>query len=382
MREDFIAILEHATIKHIESLPEYRVLKAERQQEFAHKVAEQMNFLFDNFEKSVDLLTAQEKAELLQLQQEEERYKRDEKRRHYEELFTSKEAAGKWLYGVARNELERSGGKVADAARNLVRSERARELIRHHNFNLFQYADEEFKNIDDARERDQGRDRAGAKLPVAVLLQAFATPRTMRSDARTIQDYPVVHLLQTINFWLNARFTAELPSGVYGQAVEEDEKYKQKRRVHSRNRNAHFDKPGLSIRGETNMGHESKESSAYSDSNVAVLWWGIPLWKQWKLLKPYIKEEIGKTQNKSRGFVPRKFLEYMDGLVNKEAQAAPQKQGGISANLEKIIRLRELKELFNLDFVMSPKDRATEIKRKQDEQAKQRLLTDRFRFPW
>lgn len=379
--KDFAEYLADTALSHIRLVPAYRGLDAERQQAFARKVGEQMNFLFENFEKTSDLLSAQQKTALIQQLQEEERHKRDERKWRSEELLASKEAASRWLYGVARGELEHSGGKVADAARNLARSTKATELVKHHNLNLFQYADEEFRDID-ARERDQRRDRAGAKLPVAVLLQAFATPRTMRSDAHTIQNFPGVHLLQTINFWLNARFATELPAGVYEQTVEDEERYKQKQKEHPQNRRSYFDEPGLSIRGEKNVEHERGRSSAYSDSNVAGLWWDMPLWKQWKLLKPHIKGEIEKVQGKSRGFVPRRFLEYIDGLVSKEVQATRQKQGGISTNLEKVIRLQEIKQLFNVDFVMSPKDRTAEIKRRQDEQAKQRLLTDRFRFRW
>ncbi len=371
---------------YMRSNPAYRTLDAGQQQEFARKIGEQANFLFDNFERASELSTEQQKITLRLRLKEEDRHGLEERKIRLEELLTSKEAAGRWLYGVARGELKRSGGKVADAARNLVLSEKARKLIKHHNFNLFQYADEEFRDID-AREQDQWQDRTDAKLPVAVLLQAFATPRTMRSDARMIQELPGAYLLQTINFWLNARFAAELPVGVYEQAVVEEETYRRKQTEHSRSRSGYE---------EEHIAQGKEEPSRYLDSNVAVLWWNIPLWKQWKLLRPHIKKEIEKTQSKSRGFVPRKFLEYMDVLISKEGKAMQQQphttqssggqQDGISAGLAKIHRLREMKDIFNIDFVMSREQRNAEInrrqdeKRKQDERAKLRRQTDTFRF--
>lgn len=414
---------------HSGALAAHNDAPREEQEKLAQLVLQQATFLFDNMDNRGQLLTKDERIRherRHEIAKEEDRQARESRR---EELFASREAAERWLFGVARGEFRDAGEDITNAAQKLAQSRRAQELIAHHGIDLFQYVDKQLKS---AQERDYGRrrDRGYEQLPVAVLLGAFAKSRTIEDSPNSIREKPADHLYGVINLWLNARFTAELPGGVYDEVIAGEEAYRQERRGVSREQDFFleqaFGKFGKDVQ------HREKESSLRRDSSVAVLWWTIPLWKQWKFLRPHIREEMGKTQGQSRGFTPRKFLEHIGGLINEESrniklqnallasldkgdkkaalegywkeimevgkpsdekraamgkyQAEAEQdfpteeraQEIISSSQERIRRLEEIKDLFNVDFVMSKPERDAEIEKRQKERASRQLP----RFRW
>ena len=401
-------------------------------------IVEQAMFLLENIEKVEHLRT---KKEIYQYEhrheiaQEEDRRARASRR---EELFASPEAAERWLFGVARGAYRDAKNNVEDAAQELKKSQRAPELIAHHAIDLFDFAN---RQIASAVEKERGRDRrneiAWIEGPIAVLLAAFATPRVINDSPQTIRKDPGDHMYRLVTLWLDAKFVTELPNGAYAEVLHSERQYQERFRSRSEDswRRDSFFGLGGEERDEfddyitrTETERNNREMSGYESSRVATLWWKCPLWLQWKILRPYIRDELRKVADFVRGYNAKQFLAHVDDLIEREnrviklqnlvlgtvekpdkgtidqywkeiletgapptsrlealanALSSPTQERAeaiIKASRDRINELNKMRDQVNLDFVMSREQRDAEIERRKRE--RERWTIPRFNFRW
>jgi hypothetical protein len=238
-----------------------------------------------------------------------------------------------------------------------------------------------------------------------------------------------------VSLWLDAKFVKELPSGAYIDVLRNEREYQERYRNrtseimqrdsifgYGREADSFFDKLDSDEKAR-----DDREMRGYESSRIAALWWKCPLWLRWKILKPYIGEELRKVGTLVRGFTGKQFLAYIDDLVAKQnriiklqdtllgtfesedknaldrywkemmetgapsalsqlvartaVQGTPTQERAEAIIKESRKRIRDLEEMrgcVNLDFVMSRADRDAEIERQQRERARWQIP----RFRW
>jgi hypothetical protein len=395
----------------------------------APRVVEQVKYLLDNFESEEQLRTKEERyrhEHQHEIAKEEDRRARESRR---EELFASSEAAERWLFGVARGAYRDAKENLETAAQDLSESKRARELIAHHSINIFDFANRQIEGVGD--ERDRRRELWRIEAPLSVLLSAFTKPRTTTSSPQEIRKDPGGHMYRLLTLWLDAKFVRELPDGAYTDVLRNEREYQERYRNRTDDYMRRDSLFGYGREADSfleQMASEEKargdrEMRGYESSRVAALWWKCPLWLQWKILRPYIGEELRNVGALVRGFSGKQFLAHIDDLIAKEnrliqlqnallgtsetqdkdalerywkeivetgqpssatrlaartaAEGTPTQERAeaiIKECRDRIRNLEEMRGYVNLDFVMSRTEREAEIERQQRER-------DRWRIP-
>ena len=400
---------------------------AEEMENIAPLVVEQAVFIFDNIEKMDQLRTKEQQRRWErrhEIAREADRRARQGRR---EELFESREAAERWLFGVARGALRDAKESVEDAARDLAQSKRAPELIAHHVIDLFDFTDRQIAAIE---ERERRKEIWRIEGPIAVLLTAFAKPRVVDDSQPMVRKNPGDHMYRLVTLWLDAKFVRELPGGAYNNVLHSERQYQERyrnRMTDDMRRDSFY---GLGRGERDNFSDEiardekargDAEMHGYESSRVATLWWKCPLWLQWKILRPHIGDELRKVANIVRGYNAKQFLSHIDELIGREnrviklqnlvlgtiekpdkgtidqywkeimetgapsisrlealanAMISPTQERAeaiIKASRDRIKDLGEMRDYVNLDFVMSREQREAEIERQQKERARWQL---------
>lgn len=405
----------------------------EEHESLAARIVEQAKFLFENIESVDQLLTKTEQLQRTrhhEVAAEKDRQTRENRR---EQLLASPEAAERWLFGVARGTYRDAKGSVENAAQDLMKNKRAEELLAHHSIDLFDFVDWQlaaFRN-----EYDRRREMWRIEAPLAVLLTAFAKPRTIDGSPQTIRKDPGEYVYNVVSQWFGAKFVKELPDGAYVDVLCSEREYQEKcrnRTSDTMRKDSLFGYGRVSDSFLEEMDREKEERNesemrGYESSRVAMLWWKCPLWLQQKILRPYIGEELWKVGTCVRDFSGRQFLAHIDDLIARQnhlirlqntllgtfktgdqsallqywqeimetgvpsastrlaahtaAQDTPTQERAeaiVKEGRKRIRKLQEMRDMVNLEFVMSRADRETEIGRRQQERA--RWSASRFRW--
>ncbi len=292
----------------------------------APHIVEQAVFILNSFDDAGQLLTKAQKRSVERRHEtlrEEERQSRVSRRN---ELFESKDATERWLFGAARGDLKEAGRKVEDAAMRFASSKQAAELIKHHAIDLFDFTDRQIAKV--AAQGKLRREIGWIEGPLAVLLTAFAKPRVVADSPQTIRNDPGAHVYRVVSRWLGARFVKELPDGAYADALESERKYQERSHHRSLDRMAGSSLFGFRHEERDEFYQEvlkdEREQSArqlegYESSRVATLWWVLPPWKKWEILRRPIERELRDVARLVQGgYTAKQFTSHIDRLVDEE----------------------------------------------------------------
>jgi hypothetical protein len=400
-------------------------------------VKKQLKFIIENFDSIIELQTSSEKAILEEKYQkrlkEEETERRENRERKNREIWESKESFERWIFGITRNELEKSNGNIEKVAESLRQSKKVIELVDHHNFDVREFI---LLQVQSKKER---RDRRGFSKNdenvLNALLFCFGTARKVEVSKSDKSKY----LFSQIEIWMNAVFISEIGEDIYDEVVRDlksredeysrksglgylsediSEEEKLRRDIKSMNGGFLDDKMQKELddfiakqKAEGKMSDKSKGEKREYDSFLAIRYVDLPDWKKWKFIRKQTRELMRKI-----GLSPQNFMNYIQTLIEneernmkrvnavidsknnnssinefynrlasgelthedalKEIGQSDQNNGIYYKKIQeinkRILELKEWKDRINLDFIMSKNDRQDEIVKRERERRNSR----------
>ncbi len=360
----------------------------------AQKVRRQLVVLLDQFKSGDDLISPSELKRRKESSVAHDAKRREEFEQRNAELNENREAAEQWLFGNARALFE-SKGSVELAAQELAQNKKAIELIAKHNIRIFEFIDKQLKEAEVRRRGDKRVLNPLRDSALSVLLIAFGKKRELPVHG---SSHSSQHLLAQILHWQNAKFVAELPPGVYPKVIA-NERERTEKFIRSRN-SSHLNehlledmddelKSMLDADERSSQIDNSKMFENYGRNPAAALWWDLPQWVQWKQLRPHIGVLVKDLSRKNRTFNARAFSEYLELSVrandrqravveeNEPSRARYEMNSSHYASKVRSSMLLNIKELFDVDFVMTRDERDVYIQKQEEERIKLRR-----KFSW